>query len=140
MNGANAAKKPVMNVTIETPSWSFDTVRATKVRVRTVSGWWGFLPRHRDTVTLVSPGIATIDRETGGPLFVAIDGGVLTKVKENLTLVVSRAATGPTTADLERIVGGEYAASDEREAHTRRIIARLEADFLRSFPMGKGLT
>ncbi len=138
--GTQAEKGKTLLVTIETPSLSLDPIVATRVRVKTVSGWWGFMPQHRDIVTLVLPGIVTCSQGKGRFLFVAVDEGILTKSKERLTLAVRKAASGPSTAALERIVLEEYKAADEHAAHTKQIIARLEADFLKCFPVGSRLT
>ena len=122
-----------MRLRVLTPSALLCETEATKVHVQTVSGWWTFLPAHRDMVTLVVPGILTCTGPAEAVLLIAMSEGLLAKRKGDVTLSVRHAVSGGTAEELLRIVKEQYTGEDDAEAGMARIIARLESDFVRCF-------
>lgn len=106
---------------------------AVTISVPTVSGWWTFLPRHRDMVTIVVPGVLTWKGTDNVVIKVAIDEGILTKRKGSITVASRHAAVGTTIEELHRIIADQFAKENEKEKRMHSVIALLEGDFLRRF-------
>ena len=97
------------------------------------SGAFCLLPRHRDFVTSLVPGILAYEDADGVESFVALSEGVLTKSGPEVLVSARRAVESQHLGELQRIVREDFQTLDERERVAQTVIARLEADFMRRF-------
>lgn len=95
-------------------------------------GGFALLPRHIDMATALTPGILSFVTEAGEEAFVAVEGGILVKMGDQV-LVATRAAVGGELGALRKAVERMVADVDEKERKARTAMARLEADFMKRF-------
>lgn len=101
----------------------------TKVSGEGLHGTFTLLPHHLDYVVLLESSILTFTAD-GEEHFVAIDGGVLTKVGDDVRVSTVAAITGDRLDELERTVVRSFRRLDERERNTRAALARIESHVL----------
>ncbi len=94
-------------------------------------GSFTMLPHHLDHVVLLVPGVLTYRTTDGDERFVAVDGGVLTKVGDQVRVATPAAAAGGRLEELERLVDDVYRRLDEREANARAALTRIESQVVR---------
>lgn len=104
-----------------------------KVGAEGTHGTFTLLPHHLDYVVLLEPGILVyvVEGEVGEERYVAIDGGVLTKVGDEVLVSTRAAVAGDRLEELERTVVRSFRLLDERERSTRAALARIESHLLR---------
>lgn len=97
----------------------------------TREGSFGILPHRLDCVAALTPGILTVETETEGEIYIAVDEGVL--VKSGIEVMVSvRNAIGGTDLDkLHTAVEREFLTLDEQEKNVRSVLSKLESGFIR---------
>ncbi len=105
----------------------------TKVVAEGSDGEFCLLPKHRDFVASLVPGILRFVDESGAELFVAVGEGILTKSGQEVRVAVRRASQHGQLGKLQRIVREEFQQLDERERVAQTVIARLESEFMRRF-------
>lgn len=105
----------------------------TKVVAEAPNGSFCLLPRHRDFVTSLVPGILCFENEVGHESFVAVGEGILTKSGPEVRVSTRTAARSDQLGELQRIVREEFQSLDDRERVAQTVMARLEADFMRRF-------
>lgn len=105
----------------------------TKLVAEASDGSFCLLPKHRDFVTSLVPGILQFVSEDGAESFVAVDEGVLTKSGSEVRVAVRRASRHSHLGELQRVVREEFQQLDERERVAQTVIARLESEFMRRF-------
>lgn len=105
----------------------------TKVVAEGADGSFCLLPKHRDFVTSLVPGIITYVDADGTESFVAISEGVLTKSGSKVLVSTRRASRNEQLGELQRLVREDFRKLDERERVAQTVMARLEADFMRRF-------
>lgn len=105
----------------------------SKVIADAPNGSFCLLPRHRDFVTSLVPGILSFTNGSGTETFIAVSEGVLTKSGPEVLVSSRRAVRSPELEELQRIVRDEFQTLDDRERVAQTVIARLEADFMRRF-------
>lgn len=104
-----------------------------KVGAEGIHGTFTMLPRHLDHVVLLAPGILTYVSESEvdlGEHYVAVNGGVLTKVGEDVRVATVAAVQGRRLEDLERMVVRSFLRLDERERDAKAAMARIESRVL----------
>jgi F-type H+-transporting ATPase subunit epsilon len=106
-----------------------DEVR--RLVVETSQGSWGILPRRRDCVTVLVPGVLTYETQTERVVYIAVDAGVLVKTAADVRISVRRAVTGTDLARLRETVEREYTILDRIELDVRHTSEKLENGFLR---------
>lgn len=106
---------------------------ASKIVAEAPNGSFCLLPKHRDFVTSLVPGLLSFVAESGDEEFVAVSEGVLTKSGPDVLVSARRAVRSRELAELQRVVRDEFQTLDERERVAQTVIARLEADFMRRF-------
>lgn len=96
-------------------------------------GTFTLLPHHLDYVVLLEPGILYYVTEDGGDeeRYVAVDGGVLAKVGDEVMVSTKAAVAGDRLEELERTVVKTFRVLDERERNTRAALTRIESHLLR---------
>jgi len=105
----------------------------TKVVAEGADGSFCLLPKHRDFVTSLVPGIITYVDAVGTESFVAVSEGVLTKSGSKVLVSTRRASQNEQLGELQRLVREDFQKLDERERVAQTVMARLEADFMRRF-------
>ena len=100
------------------------------VRAEGVHGTFAMLPRHLDFVVLLVPGILTCRLESGGRRHVAVDGGVLVKVGDEVRVATETAVSGERLEELERTVVEDFRRRDRRDRDTRAALARIESHLI----------
>ncbi len=121
-----------MKLTIHQPCALFLEEEVTKVMAESPAGCFAILPRHIDTATALVPGILAYVTPGGGESFVALDGGVMVKQGDRVTVATRTAVRGDLGA-LHKAIDSMIHEVDERERRARAAVARLEADILRRF-------
>ena len=96
----------------------------------TADGSFGLLPRRRDCVAALVPGILSFETAADGERFVAIDGGVLIKAGAEVEVSVRRAMLGADLGRLRGAVEREFRAEDELARSLRAAMDKLEIGFL----------
>jgi F-type H+-transporting ATPase subunit epsilon len=103
----------------------------SRIVAETRHGSFGLLPRRRDCVAALAPGILTYETAADGEVFVAVDEGVLVKTGADVLVSVRRATGGPDLGRLRDLVEQEFLALDKQETSVRSVVARLETGLLR---------
>jgi F-type H+-transporting ATPase subunit epsilon len=99
----------------------------------TQAGSFGMLPRRRDCLAALTPGILTYETQAQGEVLVAVDAGVLIKTGRDVIICVRRAIGGESLDDLRAAVEREFLALDAQERSVRAAMTRLEIGFMRRF-------
>lgn len=121
-----------MKLQIYLPSETLLDTEASKVVAESPEGSFCLLPRHIDYVTALVPGIFSYFDQAGLEHFFALNGGILTKQKDQV-FVATRHAVAGELGNLLKEVKKMLLVIDEREKTARSAVARLEAGFLRRF-------
>lgn len=104
-----------------------------KINAEGPDGLFCLLPRHRDWVAGLVPGILGFTTQDGGETFVAVDQGVLVKCGDEVLISVRRAVRDCDLACLREAVDTRFRHYDDQEKAARSAIARLEAGVIRRF-------
>ena len=97
----------------------------------TGGGSFGLLPRRRDCVAGLTPGILIYETEEAGECFLAVDEGVLVKTGSKVHVSVRRAIVGSNLATLRETIEWEFLTLDDHQRDVRSVNAKLESGFLR---------
>ncbi|PKN43422.1 MAG: F0F1 ATP synthase subunit epsilon [Deltaproteobacteria bacterium HGW-Deltaproteobacteria-18] len=119
-----------MRLRILLPFRVFEDVGALRIVAESRDGSFGILPRRRDCVVALGPGILVYET-THEEVFVAVDEGVLTKTGPRVVVSVRNAIAGKDLGQLRRTVEEEFMHLDEEERGVRRALARMESGFIR---------
>ena len=88
-----------MNLKVLLPFQVFaEKTDVLRVIAETADGSFGLLPRRRDCVAALEPGILTYETAADGTVYVAIDQGVLVKFGAEVLVSVRRAIAGADLA------------------------------------------
>jgi F-type H+-transporting ATPase subunit epsilon len=105
-----------------------------KVVAEAQNGSFCLLPRHIDFVTALASGILSYERAKGGKeIFIAVDGGVLVKEGETVSVSTRNAIRGPDLGTLKKTIEEKFKVLDDREKTARTAAAKIEAVFVRRF-------
>jgi len=102
----------------------------TRIVAETPGGSFGLLPRRRDCVAALEPGILTYETAAGGEAFIAVDAGLLVKCGPQVRVSVRRALAGGDLARLREAVEREFRTLDEQARGVRTVLAKLESGFV----------
>lgn len=117
-----------MNLKLLLPNRVFASVRdVTRIVAETPDGAFGLLPRRRDCVSALAPGILTYETAADGEVFIAVDEGVLIKSGAEVLVSVRRATRGTDLAGLRSAVQREFMSLDAQERSARAASAKLES-------------
>jgi F-type H+-transporting ATPase subunit epsilon len=106
---------------------------ASKITAEALNGSFCLLPRHIDFLAALVPGILFFENRDGQETFVAVDGGVLVKCADEVSVSTRMAVTGRELESLRQTLDQEMLRKDERQRRTRTVLARLETSFARRF-------
>ncbi len=101
-----------------------------RIVAETADGSFGLLPRRRDCVAALVPGILSFETAADGERFVAIDAGVLIKAGAEVEVSVRRAMLGADLGRLRAAVEREFRTEDELARSLREAMDKLEIGFL----------
>ena len=119
-----------MNLEILVPSGIFARVpEVSSIVAESQQGSFGILPRRRDCVAALAPGILTY-RTASGTVYVAVDEGVLIKRRGAVTVSVKRCIRAATLATLHDTVIREFRVADAEEQAVRHAIQKMEGGLL----------
>ncbi|OPY48868.1 MAG: F0F1 ATP synthase subunit epsilon [Methanosaeta sp. PtaU1.Bin112] len=121
-----------MRLKVLLPMRIFLDQEVTKVIAEAANGSFCLLPKHIDFVAVLVPGIISFESERGVE-YIAADEGVLVKRAHEVRVSTRRAVRSRDLGELKSIVEREFRTLDEKEKKTRSILAKLEADFAKSF-------
>ena len=122
----------LMNLKVLLPSRVFaEKTGVSRVVAETHEGSFGLLPRRRDCVAALAPGILTYETGPDGEVFVAVDEGVLVKTGPDVLVSVRRAIGGTDLEHLRDVVERQFLALDEHEQSVRSVLTRMETDVIR---------
>lgn len=106
---------------------------ASKIRAESIVGHFTLLERHVDTVAALRAGIVEVVNRQGDENFLAVNGGILLKVGDQVLISTPQAIRSESLPDLRRSVDEVFHKNDEREKKTRTAMARIEAGMVRKF-------
>ncbi len=110
-----------------------DVNDVSRIVAETHDGSFGLLPRRRDCVAALVPGILSYESDADGEVFVAVDQGVMTKIGDQVRVAVRRASRGTDLAQLRDAVRRDYLTLDALEQGARTATRKLESGFVRRF-------
>ncbi|HRD67003.1 MAG TPA: F0F1 ATP synthase subunit epsilon [Candidatus Competibacter sp.] len=122
-----------MRLKVLTPLEALVDEPVAKINAEGPDGQFCLLPRHRDWIAALVPGIVGFVASDGSETFVAVDRGVLAKRGDEVLISVRRAVRGDDLATLRDVVETSFRHYDDREKAARSAIARLEAGVIRRF-------
>ena len=122
-----------MRLKLLTPTETVMDEVVIKINAEGPDGLFCLLPRHRDWVATLVPGILGLTTSDGGETFVAVDQGVLVKCGDEVLVSVRRAVHDSDLAGLRRVVETRFRRYDDQEKAARSAVARLEAGVIRRF-------
>lgn len=123
-----------MQLSLLLPTKVFLTVQdVMQLVVETSHGSFGFLPRRRDCVTALRPGILIYESHSQGEQFVALDQGVLVKRGPQVSISVRRAIAGKTLSELRQEVEQDYRQLSQHEQQLQQVMLKLESGFIHHF-------
>ena len=116
-------------------------VDVSKVTGEGRHGLFTILPRHIDYAVLLERGILTYEPDAEGsePGYVAVDGGILVKVGDQVRISTQDAVPGVTLEDLERTIADSFRRRSEVDRRSRTALARIESQILEEmYDFGEG--
>lgn len=96
----------------------------------TTNGSFGLLAHRLDCITNLSAGILTYETEAAGPVYIAIDEGMLIKKAEKVVIFVRRAIGGADLSQLRSMMEQKFKTHDDKEKNIREVMDKLETGFL----------
>lgn len=123
-----------MKLKIFLPSRILLETEVATVTATGLNGSFGLRPHHVDFVSVLEPGLLAYRSTEGGEEhFIAIDSGVLVKQGDQVRVSVRNAVSDASLEELSAVVEDRFRELDEHERKVQTAVARLEANFMRSF-------
>jgi len=97
------------------------------------NGYFCLLPRHRDFVAPLVPGVVEFYDRDGDVYFAGLDEAVLVKCDREVMISAYNGVRGTELERLEELVESTYVELSEHERKARTALSRLEAGTLRKF-------
>ncbi len=110
-----------------------DEPAVSRIVAETPDGSFGLLPHRLDCVAALAPGILIYQCDGHDEVCVAVDEGVLVKTGADVLVSVRRAMRGKDLGQLRAAVEQDFLARDAQDQDLHRVMARLEAGFMRQF-------
>jgi F-type H+-transporting ATPase subunit epsilon len=121
-----------MNLRILLPFQIFAEVAGvSRIVVDTSDGEYGLLPHRLDCVAALAPGILTYETDGGGPVYVAVDVGLMVKAGQEVLVSVRHAIGGTDLGQLHEAVKREFLKVGDEEKDVRAAVSRMEGGFIR---------
>lgn len=122
-----------MRLKVMTPMRIVVDEPAEKITAEACNGSFCLLPRHIDFLAALVPGILFFENRDAEEVFLAVDGGVLVKCADEVSVSTRTAVRSADLESLRQTLDQEMLQRDERDRKTRTVLARLEANFARRF-------
>jgi F-type H+-transporting ATPase subunit epsilon len=120
-----------MNLKVLLPFQIFaDVTGVSRIVAETSDGEYGLLPHRLDCVATLVPGILTYEAHGSGPVYVAVDVGLMVKAGEDVLVSVRHAIGGTDLGQLHEAVKRDFLKVDEQERDVRAAVARMEGGFV----------
>ncbi len=110
-----------------------NTTGVDRIVARSLQGSFGILPHRLDCAAALGPGILTYETEADGPVYLAVDQGVLVKAGMNVLVSVRNAIGGTDLDQLHEAVKKQFLDLDDQEKSVRTVLAKMESGFIRRF-------
>lgn len=104
---------------------------ATAISAVSELGSFRLLPRHRDCVMNLAPGILGARAASGHEEYFAVDGGTLVKCGADVMISTPRLVGPAPLGTLKQTVQQQFRMLDDRERKARSTMMRLEASLAR---------
>jgi len=108
-----------------------DLSGVARIVARGRDGSFGLLPRRRDCVAALAPGILIYEVGACGDVYTAVDEGLLIKIGFDVTVSVRNAIGGPNLDRLREAVERQFQALTGRQKRVRTVMAAMESSFIR---------
>jgi len=108
-----------------------DMTDVLRIVAETRSGSFGILPRRRDCVAALEPGILVFETRGSGEAYAAVDEGVLTKTGSLVLVAVRNAVLDAELSELRRAVEADFLQLNAQERGMRQTLAKIESGFIR---------
>lgn len=108
-----------------------DTVR--KIVAEGMEGYFTLLPRHIDYVSVLEPGIMTVELANNATDYIAVDQGTLVKRGNEVNISVRNGVRGESIEELSAVVDNQFKKIDDMEKKARAILTGLEFNMLKRF-------
>ena len=122
-----------MRLRILLPEQILLDMEVLKVTAEAENGSFGLLPRHRDFVTALVPGILTFVTTDEREEFLAVDEGILVKCGADVRVSTRNAVLGRELGELRLMIEERFKQVDEFEKKSRDVLYKMEADLVRRF-------
>ncbi len=121
-----------MKLDILTPEEKVVSETVEKVVAEARNGSFCLKPRHIDFLAELVPGILIywIDEEE---YFLAVNGGMLVKKVDKVTVSVRHAIAGEHLEELQDVVREKFQLLNQKERETHIALEHLQADFVKRF-------
>jgi F-type H+-transporting ATPase subunit epsilon len=120
-----------MQLTIDLPHKPVLEEEVTKIIAEGEHGQFCLLPRRRDLVSVLVPGILVYVPEDGDERYAAVDDGLLVKQGSNVNVSVREAVVDAELGELEQMVNETYRNRDEEERRAETAMKALESSFMK---------
>ena len=122
-----------MHLKILLPTEVFADVQAVRsIVAETCVGSLGLLEHRLDCVAALAPGLLTYTTEAG-PVYLAVDEGVLVKTGSDVLISVRHAVGGTDLSRLHDEVKRRFLKLDREEQTVRDMVAKMESGFVGRF-------
>lgn len=103
-----------------------------KITFETLTGSYGIYPNRLDFVSALIPSILTYEIDAV-EFYVAVDEGILIKTNNLVTLSTRNAFPSPDLGQLQILVEEIYLKQSEREERVKRVMSKLESEFMKRY-------
>ena len=119
-----------MHLKILVPTEIFaDETGVSDIVAETSEGSFGLLEHRLDCVAALAPGILTYTTERG-PVYLAVDEGVLVKAGTDVLVSVRHAIGGTSLGQLHDEIKKKFLTLDREERAVRDMVAKMESGFV----------
>lgn len=101
-----------------------------RIVAETRQGSIGLLPRRRDCVASLVPGILIYETTSGNEVYIVVDEGILVKTGSEVLISVRNAFVGTDLGRLRKIVADDYTHLNERESAIRSVMDKMESSLI----------
>lgn len=106
--------------------------RVQFIAYETETGSYGLLPNRLDCVSDLIPSILTYRTDTE-EIYVAIDEGILIKADDKVTISTRNGFSSSNLRELQALVEETYLQQNEKETRVKKVIDKLESEFLKRY-------
>lgn len=121
-----------MNIDIMTPEKKVVSAAVEKVVAEARNGSFCLKPRHIDFLAELVPGILSYWMD-GEEYFMAVNGGILVKQGDRVSVSVRHAIEGDQLEELQEVVREKFQLLNQKERETQMALEHLQADFVKRF-------